>query len=73
MTTKPVPVCVHRQPPTGERVRCTVCKGAQLTVFGCGVFGRCTLARPGAGVEACCVLRGVKCERFEEPGAESDG
>jgi hypothetical protein len=53
----PVPVCVHRQPPTGERVRCTVC----------------TLARPGAGVEACCVLRGVKCERFEELKAESDG
>jgi hypothetical protein len=66
MTSPPPVRCLHLLPPTGERVRCLSCRGATLTVFGCEVFGRCTPARRGEGVEAVCVLRGVKCERFEE-------
>ncbi len=63
---KPLPVCVHRLPPTGERVRCLVCKGTMLHVFGCKVFGRCTPGKPGEGVAAICEYKGVRCPRFEE-------
>lgn len=46
--------CVHLGKDTGELVPCTSCGGAQLKVFECAIHDRCTIAKPGEGVEARC-------------------
>jgi hypothetical protein len=45
--------CRHRGPASGATVRCPSCHGTvNLKLFGCALFGACTLARPAS--VACC-------------------
>jgi hypothetical protein len=49
------PPCKYLHDHVGETVQCAQCgKGTKLKVFDCALHGRCTLARPGEGIEYSC-------------------
>lgn len=46
--------CIYFGEPTGETVSCPTCRGrVELKLFGCEVYGKCTMVKPVQGI-ACC-------------------
>lgn len=65
IAVEPVPDCIFKGKPTGEKVLCETCRGrVQLVLFGCQIFDRCTEVKPVADC-GCCL--GGQCPVYVAP------